>query len=65
MQDTRQAAGRQLRQIRGGAPQAEGWAERDCLALAGAVVLLGDSIKTVKPYFGQGANSALEELQQK
>jgi len=25
-------------------------------------VLLGDAIKTVKPYFGQGANSALEDV---
>jgi len=28
----------------------------------GGVVLLGDAIKTVKPYFGQGANSALEDV---
>ena len=28
---------------------------------SGAVVLLGDAIKAVKPYFGQGANSALED----
>ena len=26
------------------------------------VVLLGDAIKAVKPYFGQGANSALEDV---
>ena len=30
---------------------------------AGPVVLLGDAIKAVKPYFGQGANSALEDVQ--
>ena len=28
----------------------------------GGVVLLGDAIKAVKPYFGQGANSALEDV---
>jgi len=28
----------------------------------GGVVLLGDAIKTVKPYFGQGANSALDDV---
>lgn len=28
----------------------------------GRVVLLGDAIKSVKPYFGQGANSALEDV---
>ena len=28
----------------------------------GAVLLLGDAIKAVKPYFGQGANSALEDV---
>ena len=26
------------------------------------VVLLGDSIKTVKPYFGQGVNSGFEDV---
>ena len=26
------------------------------------VVVLGDAIKAVKPYFGQGANSALEDV---
>ena len=29
---------------------------------AGGVVLVGDAIKAVKPYFGQGANSALEDV---
>ena len=29
---------------------------------SGGVVLLGDAIKAVKPYFGQGANSALEDV---
>jgi 2-polyprenyl-6-methoxyphenol hydroxylase-like FAD-dependent oxidoreductase len=29
---------------------------------AGPVVVLGDAIKAVKPYFGQGANSALEDV---
>eukprot|EP00316_Scyphosphaera_apsteinii_P011637 CAMPEP_0119302456 /NCGR_PEP_ID=MMETSP1333-20130426/4042_1 /TAXON_ID=418940 /ORGANISM="Scyphosphaera apsteinii, Strain RCC1455" /LENGTH=428 /DNA_ID=CAMNT_0007304807 /DNA_START=99 /DNA_END=1382 /DNA_ORIENTATION=+ len=28
----------------------------------GGVVLLGDAVKTVKPYFGQGCNSALEDV---
>ena len=28
----------------------------------GGVVVLGDAIKAVKPYFGQGANSALEDV---
>ena len=28
----------------------------------GGVLLLGDAIKAVKPYFGQGANSALEDV---
>lgn len=28
----------------------------------GGVVMLGDAIKAVKPYFGQGANSALEDV---
>ena len=28
----------------------------------GAVLVLGDAIKAVKPYFGQGANSALEDV---
>ncbi len=28
----------------------------------GGVVLLGDAIKAVKPYFGQGCNSALEDV---
>mgnify|MGYP002630266022 CR=1 FL=1 len=29
---------------------------------SGGVVILGDAIKAVKPYFGQGANSALEDV---
>jgi len=29
---------------------------------SGGLVLLGDAIKAVKPYFGQGANSALEDV---